>query len=156
DLSELHIILQTAMGWTDSHLHMFVAGSQRYGVPDPELDPFQRPEAGVRIETLLKREKDSILYEYDFGDGWEHKVTLEKILPEEGGEMLPKCIGGRLACPPEDVGGVYGYASFLQAYRDKTHPEHEEMVEWAGEFFNPEAFDLDEVNDLLAEGREAG
>jgi len=151
DLVGLHAIIQVAMGWTDSHLHQFIAGGERYREPDPDFDDDALPEAGVRIDSLLKREKHWITYEYDFGDGWEHKITLEKILPYEGGEVVPKCIDGRRGRPPEDVGGVYGYARFLQIYNDKAHPEHKEMVEWAGEYFDPEGFDIVEVNGILAD-----
>ncbi len=150
DLAELHNIIQIAMGWTDSHLHQFIAGGKRYGEPDPEFDDARIDESGVPIGSLLKKEKHSIVYEYDFGDGWEHKVTLEKRLPSHSIEEVPRCIGGRRGCPPEDVGGVYGYMNFLQIYSDEAHPEHEEMVEWAGEYFDPERFDVAEVNDILA------
>ena len=153
DLAELHAIIQIAMGWTDSHLHQFIAGRERYREPEPDFDDDAKPEAGVRIDSLLKREKQWITYEYDFGDGWEHRLTLEKVLPEESGEAVPKCLDGRRGRPPEDVGGVYGYARFLEIYRDESHPEHDEMVEWAGEYFNPEGFDIEEVNTILAETR---
>ncbi|MEX2130149.1 MAG: plasmid pRiA4b ORF-3 family protein [Pseudohongiellaceae bacterium] len=151
DLLDLHTILQIAMGWTDSHLHQFIAGSTRYQEPDPEFDDDAKPEAGVHIDNLLQREKQWITYEYDFGDGWEHRLTLEKVLPGESGKVVPKCLNGGRGCPPEDVGGVYGYARFLDIYKDKRHPEHDEMVEWAGEYFDPEEFDIESVNSMLAE-----
>ena len=150
DLEELHDVLQIAMGWTDSHLHQFIAGDERYGVPDPDFEDGPIPERGVRVGALLKREKQWMTYEYDFGDGWQHKIELEKILPYKSGTHRPQCIGGRRGCPPEDVGGIWGYADFLEAYKDKNHPEHEEMVEWAGEYFDPERFDLAEVNEILS------
>jgi hypothetical protein len=150
DLAELHDIIQTAMGWTDTHLHMFVAGGRQYGVPDPDYDDGTVPEERVRISALLKKENDSLIYEYDFGDGWEHRVTLEKIIAGAPGEILPRCIAGRRGCPPEDVGGVWGYEAFLRAYTDPAHPEHDDLVEWAGESFDPERFDPVEVNEALA------
>jgi len=150
DLSELHEIIQIAMGWTDSHLHQFIVGTERFGVSDPDFEDGTTPEKGHRICSLLKKEKQWITYEYDFGDGWEHKIVLEKILPYKPGETVPRCIGGRCGCPPEDVGGVWGYMEFLKAYKDKNHPEHDEMVEWAGESFDPERFDPAEVNEILA------
>ena len=87
-------------------------------------------------------EKLSFLYEYDFGDGWSHKVKLEKVLDEaEPDEHYPRCVDGENACPPEDVGGVWGYADLLEAINDPDHPQHEDMLEWHGEFdpteFNP-------------------
>ena len=150
DLEELHDVLQIVMGWTDSHLHQFIAGDERYGVPDPNFENGTIPERGVRVGALLKKEKQWMTYEYDFGDGWEHKIVLEKVLPYESGARVPKCIGGRRGCPPEDVGGIWGYAEFLEAYEDKNHPEHEEMMEWAGEYFDPERFDLSEINEILS------
>jgi len=85
-------------------------------------------------------------YEYDFGDGWSHKITLEKILPFEVSSGLVKCIAGKRACPPEDCGGIWGYASLLEAVDDPNHPEHEEMVEWLDEGFDPAHFSLSDVN----------
>ena len=151
DLSELHEIIQIAMGWTDTHLHQFVVGRERFGVPDPDFEDGTTPEEGVRIGSLLTKEKQWITYEYDFGDGWEHRITLEKILPYESGQALPKCLAGRRSCPPEDVGGVWGYQEFLEAYQDKNHPDHERMVEWVGEYFDPEQFDVAEVNRILSD-----
>jgi hypothetical protein len=150
DLSLLHRIIQVAMGWTNSHMHQFVVGLESFGVPHPEFEDEMQSENGVRIGSLLTAEKDSMTYEYDFGDGWEHKIVLEKILPHKPGESIPTCTGGRRACPPEDVGGVYGYADFLKVYGDANHPEHDEMVEWAGESFDPERFDAAEVNRILS------
>ena len=150
DLFELHDIIQIAMGWEDSHLHQFVAGGKRYGIVDDEYDTGMIDEEGVRIDALLKKEEESIDYEYDFGDGWGHKVMLEKITPAIPGDVLPTCIGGSRACPLEDVGGVWGYEEFLKAYSDKDHPEHEDRLEWAGEDFDPEYFDPDEVNEILS------
>ncbi len=150
-LSDLHIALQIAMGWTNSHLHMFVSGAQRFGIPDPDfdLDDSMIDEAGVRVGQLLKAEKQSLIYEYDFGDDWAHTIKVEKVLPFTPGETLPRCTGGRRCCPPEDVGGVGGYQDFLEKYLDSSHPEHEAMLEWAGDDFDPEDFDREEVNDFL-------
>jgi hypothetical protein len=92
-----------------------------------------------------------VLYLYDYGDAWEHGVVLEKILPFNIEQQLPICIAGKLAGPPEDVGGPPGYGYFLEAIEDSSHPEHDERLEWIGGFFDPEHVDLVEVNDLLAE-----
>ena len=149
DLGELHEVIQIAMGWTDTHLHGFEAGGKQYCGPDPDLDDGGLSEHGVRIGSLLKRAKQWITYEYDFGDGWEHRIELEKILPFVSDEIVPRCVGGRRGCPPEDVGGIWGYREFLEVYKDETHPAHKEMVEWAGEYFDPERFDPAEVNQIL-------
>jgi hypothetical protein len=100
----------------------------------------------VTLERLVPREKSKLLYEYDFGDSWDHELLVEKRLPLAAGKRYPVCLTGKRACPPEDCGGVWGYASVLEAIRDPEHPEHEEMLEWVGGEFDPEAFDLDEVN----------
>ncbi len=150
-LDRLHEILQVAMGWTNSHLHEFRVGDTRYGEPDPEFDERDvRDERNVRLFEVAPGVNDSFLYEYDFGDSWEHLVVVEKILTRpEGAGDLPVCLAGARACPPEDCGGVPGYESFLQAIGDPTHEEHQAMLTWVGGSFDPEAFDLKSVNRLL-------
>lgn len=139
------------MGWTDSHLHQFVAGGQCYGIPDPEFGFSEAlDESQFKLSHLLKDEKDSIIYEYDFGDGWEHKITLEKMLPFDSKVALPLCIKANRACPPEDIGGVWGYQDFLEALNDDTHSEHETYKEWVGNNFDPAAYDIKEVNEALS------
>jgi len=152
-LSDLHDVFQIAMGWTDSHLHLFNCGRVSFGQPDPDFADGVADESGVRLEAVLAEEGESLVYEYDFGDGWEHKVTLEKVLPYERGAANARCIGGRRSCPPEDVGGIYGYADFLEAYVDPKHPRHQEMVLWAGPDFDADRFDMEEVNDELLHRR---
>jgi hypothetical protein len=151
-LPRFHDIVQTVMGWTDSHLHQFIADGKCYGTPDPDDDFMDTlDERRYRIGQLLGREKDALRYEYDFGDGWQHKITLEKVLPVDPGTILPICVKGKGACPPEDVGGIWGYYSFLEALADPTHPEHEEYKEWIGGEFDPLACDIDGINAMLAE-----
>jgi len=154
DLARLHEVIQIAMGWFDCHLHQFIINGEFYGVPEPDFDFDVKPEEDVRLSNVFKREKDKIQYEYDFGDGWVHTITLEKILPFDPKKTLPHCVTGRKACPPEDVGGIWGYANFLQAWNDPGHPEHESYREWLegdeGEF-DPDYFDRAEVNAMLAE-----
>lgn len=138
------------MGWTDSHLHQFTVGERCYGMLDPEWDSTGvYDEKKIKLDQLLKKENDFLIYEYDFGDGWEHKITLEKIMPFEPDAVLPLCIKAKGACPPEDVGGIWGYYNFLDALSDSEHPEHEEFKEWIGGEFNPAAYDINEVNQLL-------
>lgn len=153
-LGQFHTVLQISMGWTDSHLHQFISDGVFYGMSDDELD-FEMEETEdenkYKISQLLRKEKDSIVYEYDFGDGWEHKVTLEKILPYDSKMELPKCIKGKRACPPEDCGGIWGYYHLLEVISDSENPEHEEMLGWLGGGFDPEALDLEEINAMLAE-----
>lgn len=149
-LPKLHRAIQIVMGWTDSHLHQFTAGGRFYGMPDPNFDsPDFLDEQEFKLNQLLRNENDSINYEYDFGDGWEHKITLEKILPFDPETALPLCIKAKGACPPEDVGGIWGYYNFLEALNDPDHPEHEDYKEWIGGDFDPDAYDIKEVNQLL-------
>lgn len=146
-LDDLHEHIQTAMGWTNSHLHQFMIRGRRYG--DPELldDGFEdeheladstQTELSVLLAKARKLMKFS--YEYDFGDSWEHEVVFEGVVAAEAGVRYPRCTDGACACPPEDVGGVWGYADFLEAIRDPKHEEHADMLEWIGGKFDPEKF----------------
>lgn len=148
-LRKLHQIIQAAVGWWDYHLHQFIIGGQYYGEPHPDYDGWvdMRDERRIKLKQIPPGEK--FIYEYDFGDGWEHEVLVEKALLSEPGQAYPVCIKGKRACPPEDVGGIWGYADFLEAIGDPTHEEHEEYLEWVGGEFDPEAFDLEEINEAL-------
>jgi hypothetical protein len=150
-LGKLHDVIQIVMGWQDYHLHMFTIDGHIYG--DPEDDEFgdlgTLDELDYRLRKVVLREGQQFHYEYDFGDGWRHTLRLEKILPPDPKTFLPVCLMGKRACPPEDVGGVWGYAHFLEALSDPTHDEHEEYLTWAGVQFDPEAFDLERINRRL-------
>jgi hypothetical protein len=153
-LHQLHWIIQTAMGWTNSHLHQFIFGGEYYSEPIFELDGWGleiKNEKGVRLRALGLEPKRKFAYEYDFGDSWEHEISVEKALAPEAGARYPQCVAGKRACPPEDCGGVWGYAHFLEVINDPSDPEHEEMLEWAGGSFDPEAFSIEEVNEALRE-----
>ncbi|MBI3756884.1 MAG: plasmid pRiA4b ORF-3 family protein [Deltaproteobacteria bacterium] len=152
NLAKLHHVIQEVMGWTDSHLHQFKIGNIYYGTTYPDDFggmPETRDERKARLNMLVSRLKAKFIYEYDFGDSWEHDVVLEKILPPESGIKYPLCIAGKRACPPEDCGGVWGYDNLLETIKDPNHPEHEDMVEWLGGDFDPEAFDVEAVNTAL-------
>jgi hypothetical protein len=145
-LAQLHQMLQCVMGWESYHLYHFVIGGMAYGDPSM-LEEMEGEDARrVTLAALVRGAKDKFLYEYDFGDSWEHELRIEKVLPLEAGKHYPVCLTGKRACPPEDCGGLWGYASFLEAIQDPQHPEHAEMVDWVGGEFDPEAFDLDEIN----------
>jgi len=151
-LAKLHRILQVAMGWADYHLHQFMIGGTYYGEPHPDYEvwgPEMRNEKRVKLGQVTPGQGFRFIYEYDFGDSWQHELLVEKILPSEPGVEYPRCLKGKRACPPEDVGGVWGYDSFLEAIADSEHPQHEDMLEWIGGEFDPEAFELDEVNQEL-------
>lgn len=106
-------------------------------------------ERRVTVAQLVPEAGSSFVYEYDFGDSWEHEILVEQILEPEEHVHYPLCIGGARACPPEDVGGVPGYAEFLEAIRDPEHEEHDNMLIWAGGDFDPEGFDRNRVNAAL-------
>ncbi len=148
-LLKLHTIIQIAMGWTDSHLHQFIVGGMYYGMPDVEWDDDMQDERRIKLGQIVSAVKDRFTYEYDFGDSWEHEIMVEKVLAPEPGAQYPICLAGKRACPPEDVGGVWGYAEFLDTIADPERPEHEEMLEWIGGSFDAEAFDLEAVNQML-------
>ena len=152
-LADLHRVLQTAMGWTDSHLHQFLVGEESYGVPHPGDLEEMHDEKKARLRDLASN-GEGFVYEYDFGDGWQHEVVVEKSAPHEKGAPYPVCVGGERACPPEDCGGVYGYENLLQVLADPDHEEHEELKEWVGGSFDAEAFDARQVSAALA--RRAG
>ena len=149
-LGKLHRILQATMGWTDSHLHAFRVGHETYGVPDPDplFDTEMENERNVRLDRIAA-EDDKLIYEYDFGDGWEHELKIEKVLTPEPGMRYPRCTAGKRACPPDDCGGPWGYEHLLEVLRDPKHEEYDEMREWIGGDFDPEAFDLNEINRTL-------
>lgn len=147
-LGQLHDVLQIAMGWTDSHLHQFIIGRTYYSQPDYELEGVE-DENKVRLDRVARAEKAKFVYEYDFGDSWQHDIVVEKILPREEGVRYPICIAGKRAGPPEDCGGIWGYADLLEIIQDPEHEEYEDMMEWLGGELDPEAFDLEEVNRKL-------
>ena len=149
-LSELHKIIQVAMGWWDSHLHQFIIHGENFGIPEPDFDFMEvTSERGTKLSGVISDEKDKFIYEYDFGDSWEHVILVEKILPPDPNISYPICLKGKRACPPEDCGGIWGYNGFLEAIQDPDHPEHDDMLEWVGGEFDSEAFSLDEVNSRL-------
>jgi hypothetical protein len=155
-LSKLHTILQTVMGWTDSHLHQFIINDEFYGEPDDEFSDIEtKNEKRYHLNQFVERKGFKFIYEYDFGDSWEHTLLIEAILPIEKGAVYPRCIEGKRACPPEDVGGVWGYEDFQKVIADPQDPEYEQMMEWLGVKFDPERFNLDHVNEGLRHPRRA-
>jgi hypothetical protein len=149
-LDALHHILQAAMGWHDSHLHAFEIGGEQYGVQDPDLDMLDmEDERRVRLDRAVPEAGGRFSYEYDFGDSWDHQILVEKILPPEPGMTLPRCLTGRRACPPEDCGGIWGYAAMVEALADPKHKDHKSARRWVGKSFDPEAFSCEEIDSRL-------
>lgn len=151
-LHKLHLVLQKAMGWRNYHLHIFYVGPRRYSEANSEWGPEIQDSGDVTLVDVVSEENRTFLYEYDMGDGWEHEITLQRILPAKGQER-PRCTGGARACPPEDCGGVGGYEDFLEAISDPKHEEHIAMLKWAGGKFDPEEFDSEVVDAALRRSR---
>jgi hypothetical protein len=148
-LPHLHGVLQLAMGWKNSHLHSFQVGKRIFAEPSPD-DAFPIIDyRSVRLNQIAAAVADGLIYLYDFGDSWEHDIVVEEILPAEKGMRHLLCLDGQRACPPEDVGGIWGYADFVKAIRNPRHPEHAEMLAWVGGTFDPDKFDLPGVNGML-------
>jgi hypothetical protein len=149
-LSALHRIVQSAMGWHNAHLHLFEHAGEYYAAPRPDggLSDWALNVDDYTVGEIFADEGQKVIYQYDLGDSWKHIVLLEKILPLDPQEDYPVCIKGRRACPPEEIGGTWGYEYFLEALQDPQHPDHDEYMEW-GAGFDPETFDLDEINEEL-------
>jgi hypothetical protein len=155
-LARLHEIIQLSMGWKFSHLFAFEVGGERYTEAfDGMYDADEQPASRQRLSRLYEQGVKSFRYVYDFGDDWEHMIKLEKTLPAESKLKYPRCVEGARACPPEDSGGVWGYERMLEILDDPKDPEYKEMREWLGGSFDPERFNLAQVNKQLAELRKS-
>ncbi len=152
NLGWLHTVLQVAMGWTNSHLHHFLTAEARYSDPHHNEDmglgeERDRDETKATLAQVVPDQGAQFGYEYDFGDSWEHEITVEKILPPDAAAAtVAFCLDGARACPPEDCGGVWGYANLLKILKNRKHPEHGSMTEWLGRPFDAEAFDPAKTN----------
>ena len=146
-LADLHVVIQIVMGWENSHLHDFEMGGERFTEFEEDIQSGARDSTSVTLRNLgLNSKGRTVTYNYDFGDGWRHKVVVESSRPAEDSALLPVCVTGRRACPPEDSGGVHGYEYLLEAVSDAKHRDHDELSEWLDPDFDPEAFDVDRVN----------
>ena len=150
-LDRLDRVIQAAMGWTNSHLHMFIHQTGHFGIPDFDLPLHDERKALLR--DLARREGDTLGYEYDLGDSWEHEILLEKLVPADPNSRYPTCVAGEGACPPEDCGGTPGYQDLIATLADPDHPDHEDMLQWLGidkgSDFDPTRFDPDDANRRL-------
>lgn len=155
-LPKLHTVLQLAFGWTNSHLHAFRLGEDSYQANPPKdafaglfgSDAQHHEEKNFRLCDLLHAPEDWLIYEYDFGDGWQHEVLVEKLLPGTATKTVT-CLAGARAGPPDDCGGPPGYDHLLEAIADPKHPDHEHLVDWLGDPFDPKAFSLEGLNKSL-------
>jgi hypothetical protein len=153
-LGQLHVVIQIAMGWEEAHLHQFEVGRKLYSGKSPfdMLDMDMDDEDAVQLREVAPKKGSKLQYEYDMGDGWRHTLLVEAITPADPKVKTPVCLEGARACPPEDCGGVWGYADLLDTLAEPTSEEYEEMMDWLGPF-DPEAFDLKAVNKLLGQLR---
>jgi len=180
-LSDLHIVIQTVMGWTNSHLHQFTVRNAKSKPASDEIRKLLQNEQWDKLEQCMCRDrcwsdprmevdgadnekkaklcelapsvKSKFIYEYDFGDGWDHNIEVVKVGQPAEGINYPVCIDGKLACPPDDCGGIWGYYDKLEVLKNPKHEDYKDTLEWMGKNFDPERFDLDGVNGQLAELR---
>jgi hypothetical protein len=157
-LDKLHEHIQTAMGWTNSHLHDFKIGGKDYGDPLLLEENFVEFDYGdtttTKVSDILPRtgKRFKFEYKYDFGDNWQHEVLFEGCLRAEQGKRHPVCLEGARACPPEDVGGTWGYEEFIEAITDPENEDRDGLLEWAGGAFDPEAFDAAKATRAMRRG----
>lgn len=147
-LPDFHKVIQTVMGWSNAHFHQFMAYNTIFALPDE--DPYLeiRDYRTIPLQELLDEVGGTILYEYDFGDGWTHDIVLEAILTDPP-SIHPVCLEGMRNCPPEDCGGPVGYEDILDVISDPECDPYEETMDWLGVKFDPEFFSADQVNALL-------
>ena len=152
-LHRLHLIIQDVMGWTNSHLYSFQIDKGKYEEPDPydkHSEPGFTNSRRTKLWQVVTNKGNAFKYEYDFGDGWKHRLLVKDIFEREPGKKYPVCLAGERACPPEDCGGTYGYVGLLEIIKNPYHEQHQDMITWLGSPFDPEAFDIDIVNRKLS------
>jgi hypothetical protein len=152
-LDRLHLTIQAAMGWTNSHLYEIRAGNVGWSTPDPDADwasdviDARKARLGDILEDIGTK---TLAYLYDFGDGWEHTIKIEHLADPEPGVLYPRLIEVSGRCPPEDCGGPWGYAELLEAIKDPKHERHAELTEWIGYDFDPDADDAEGLSAEVA------
>ena len=147
-LDKCHMVFQEVMGWTNSHLHQFRIGDALYGMHFEDWPHQELHEVEFKLTDVVHH-GDRFRYDYDFGDSWEHEVLVERADTIRPVLKFAVCLDGANACPPEDCGGTGGYADLLEALANPAHEEHERYRQWAGEDFDPAAFDLAATNAAL-------
>lgn len=143
-LIKLHDVIQACFGWEDCHLFSFELFGKVYDDENPGT-------LTKKLNKLSLGSQQAFTYTYDFGDNWEHEILLEKIIPDDASQKGPCCVAGKRAAPPEDCGGMWGYADKVAVLADPEHPEYEETLKWMGEDFTPDAFNMANVNARLAD-----
>lgn len=150
-LDRLHEVMQAAMGWTDTHLYEFRAGDAGWGIPDPDgFYDGPLPAEKTTLEKVLEGTGvRTVQYIYDFGDDWDHSIRVERVNDATPGVLYPRLLKATGACPPEDVGGAWGYEEFLEALADPGHEQHDDMVRWSGGAFDPDDAKADRIVERL-------
>lgn len=150
-LKGLHDVIQAVMLFEDSHLFEFRVGDRRYAVPDPEWDLERRTYAArnLRIGALIAKGITTFSYTYDFGDNWQHTITIEEVGDADPAAEYPRFIEGARRAPPDDVGGTMGFETFLEAMADPRHEEHRSVVRWYGQHFDPDDIGLEAITERL-------
>jgi hypothetical protein len=152
-LRRLHDVIQAVFDWLDCHLHQFEVGDKIYGQTEIEgMDASgvrMHNDRNVRLEALLDRGVDQFVYRYDFGDNWEHLIQVEGVTDPEPGVEYPVLVSGAHRAPPEDCGGPPGFVDFVEAMQDETHEDHEAVLDWYGQPFDPDDMNLDTVEAML-------
>ena len=152
-LRRLHDVIQAVFDWVGYHRHQFEIDDRIYGAPEHDDGDLEGTrlysDRNIRLGALLDRGVERFVYRYDFGDDWEHVVTVERVLDPEDGVDYPILVDGARRAPPEDCGGPPGFEAFLEAMRDEAHEEHEAMMGWYGERFDPEDLELEAVEAML-------
>jgi len=152
-LDRLHLTIQAAMGWTDSHLYEIRAGGVGWSNPYPDADwagDFMDARKARLDDILEDIGTKTLKYLYDFGDGWEHTIKIERLVDPKPGMLYPSLIEAKGHCPPEDVGGPWGYSELLEALDDPSHKRHREFKEWVADDFNPLVVDVDRLSENVA------
>lgn len=150
-LDRLHLAIQAAMGWTNTHLYEIRAGDIGWGMADPDWRDGALDARKARLDNVLADiDTKTLRYLYDFGDGWEHTIKIERLADPEPGVLYPRLIGATGRCPPEDIGGPWGYAEFLKAIHDPKHERHAELKEWTADNFDPNVVDADGLGEEVA------
>lgn len=153
---ELHYIIQISMGWENSHLYQFetneyiITTIDEYIDEDDYFDKKLVDASSITLNSIITNVKMKFTYTYDFGDDWQHQILVEKFLDYDEKIKYPTCIKGKLNCPPEDSGGIYGFYELLEIIADIKHKERKEVLRWIGKNYDPEHFDKDEINTKLA------
>lgn len=147
-LDKLHRIIQAAIGWEDYHLHAFEIGGDRYGMQFDDYPDGELQEKNFTVASVAGAH-ENFTYEYDFGDSWEHDISIHRVWRMPIGLKFAVCLDGASACPPEDSGGPWGYRHLLAVLADPSHEEHADLSRWIGGPFDPGEFDLALVNAYL-------